>query len=294
MTRLLLLLTFFVSSTASLVACERQPRPPVDADTTSGQPKRIVSLAPHLTELVFALGAEDRLVGVSEFSNFPAAAADLPRIGDAFRVDQERLALARPDLVLAWGSGTPKRVVAELREHGYRVEMINSKGLSGVSAAVLEIGKLTGRSKEAQAISAEFEAGLESLADRYASEPSIRVFYQVSMRPLYTVNKDHSISELIEICGGRNIFDDLGALAPLIGIEAILDRDPELILAATDADDPFAEWARWEQMSAVRYANQFRIPADLIARDTPRLLQAGVAVCEALQTGRQNREAYSH
>jgi iron complex transport system substrate-binding protein len=292
-TRLRLTLLLIIASATSLVACERHSEIAAAVEANTAPPQRIVSLAPHLTELIFALGAQDRLVGVSEFSNFPPEAVDLPRIGDAFRVDQERLAQAHPDLILAWASGTPKHVVNELREQGYRVETIHSKGLSGVSAAIKRLGELTGTPSEAAAIAAEFESGLQKLAERYARRSSIRVFYQISLRPLYTVNKDHAISELIELCGGKNVFDDLGELAPLIGVEAVLDRDTEIILAATDATSPFTEWARWKQLSANRYANEFQIPADLIARDTPRLLLAGAAVCEALQQGRDNRTAFS-
>lgn len=287
-----IILLLIIAVTTSLVACQRDSDMAVATETDPVAPQRIVSLAPHLTELMFALGAQEKLVGVSEFSNFPPAAADLPRIGDAFRVDQERLAQAHPDLILAWASGTPKHVVTELREQGYRVETIQSKGLSGVSAAIKRLGELTGTQSKAAAIATEFDSGLQQLEKRYARRSSIRVFYQISLRPLYTVNKDHAISELIALCGGKNIFDDLGELAPLIGVEAVLDRDPEIILAATDAVAPFAEWARWQQLSANRYANQFQIPADLIARDTPRLLLAGTAVCEALQQGRDNRAGF--
>lgn len=293
MTRVRLTLLLIIAGATSLVACERNSETAAAVETSTTPPRRIVSLAPHLTELMFALGAQDRLVGVSEFSNFPPEAADLPRIGDAFRVDQERLAQAHPDLILAWAGGTPKHVVNELRDQGYRVETIDSKGLRGVSAAIKQLGELTGKHSEAAIAAAEFESGLQQLSERYAQRSSIRVFYQISLRPLYTVNKDHSISELIELCGGKNIFDDLGELAPLIGVEAVLDRDPEIILAATDATTPFTEWARWKQLSANRYANEFQIPADLIARDTPRLLLAGAAVCEALQQGRDNRAAFS-
>ncbi len=288
----LLRLIVIVASIFGLFACERQIGPVEDVVANTTQPQRIVSLAPHLTELIFALGAQDKLVGVSQYSDYPSAASALPRIGDAFRVDQEQLALARPDLILAWDSGTPKQVVHELRQRGYRVEVIHSKGLSGVSSAIRQLGGLTGTTGKAVAIAAEFEGGLQDLAERYSTLPSIRVFYQISLRPLYTINKDHAISELIEICGGKNIFDDLSQLAPLIGTEAVLDRDPEVILAGTDSLSPFAEWDRWQQLSANRYGNRFRIPADLIARDTPRLLQAGAAVCEALQQGRQNRATF--
>lgn len=256
--------------------------------------KRLVTLAPNLTELVFAIGAGDRLVGVSAWSDFPPPARELPVVGDAFTVDQEQLALLDPDLLLVWESGTPAHAVDELRNAGYTVERIRTRSLEDVSIALRRIGELTGRSSEAEVVAANFQAELEALRQSQAGRPSISVFYQVSARPLYTVNREHYVSELIEICGGRNVFDDLDDLAPAISVEAVVDRNPEVMLASTDAGDgAFAEWQRWPAVSANLYGNQFLLPADEIGRATPRLIVAGGAMCLALQKARFNREALS-
>ena len=256
--------------------------------------KRIVTLAPNLTELVFEIGAGDQLVGVSAWSDFPLPARELPVVGDAFTVDQEQLALLDPDLLLAWESGTPAHAVDELRNAGYTVERIRTRSLEDVGTALRQIGKLTGRSSEAEVVAARFQAELEALRQSQAGRPSISVFYQVSARPLYTVNREHYVSELIEICGGKNIFDDLEDLAPAISVEAVVDRNPEVMLASTDAgDEAFADWQRWPAVSANLYGNLFLIPADEIGRATPRLIIAGGAMCLALQKARFNREALS-
>lgn len=256
--------------------------------------KRIVTLAPNLTELVFAVGAGDQLVGVSAWSDFPPPALELPPVGDAFTVDQEQLALLHPDLLLVWESGTPSHTIDELRNAGYTVEAIRTRSLDDIGDALIRIGELTGRATEATAAAADFEAGLRALRAAQYGRTSISVFYQVSARPLYTVSREHYVSELIEICGGRNIFDDLEELAPAISVEAVVERNPEVMIASTDAgDEAFSEWRRWPAMSANRYGNLFLLPADEIGRATPRLVAAGGAMCVAMQKARFNREAVS-
>lgn len=256
--------------------------------------ERVVTLAPSLTELVFAVGAGAKLVGVSAWSDYPAEARDLPVVGDAFTVDQEQLALLNPDLLLVWESGTPEHATDELRKAGYTVEQIRTRGLADISKAMLRIGELTGQVSAARAAAEKFEMELSRLRESNDGRAPIRVFYQVSARPLYTVNREHYVSELIEICGGRNIFDDLADLAPAISVEAVVDRNPEVMLASTDAgDDGFAEWQRWPAISANLYGNLFLLPADEIARATPRLIVAGGALCLALQQARFNRDAFS-
>jgi iron complex transport system substrate-binding protein len=255
---------------AFLCACSE----PASDTGQDGSSARIVTLAPNLAELVFAVGAGDQLVGVSAWSDYPRAVLELPEVGDAFVVDQEQLAFLNPDLLLVWESGTPLHTVEELRKRGYRVESVRTRGLDDVAAALRRVGELTGRQEQADAAAEEFTAGLQSLREQYVDQPPIDVFYQVSARPLYTVNREHYVSGLIDICGGRNIFDDLDDLAP----------------ASTDAgDDAFALWDRWPSLAAIKHGNQFLLPADEIGRATPRLLIAGNAICLALSQARANR-----
>jgi iron complex transport system substrate-binding protein len=275
-----------------LSGCEDPPDSPNTLAETRPEQLRIVSLAPHIAELVFAIGAGESLVGVTAYTNYPDAAAELPRVGDAFALDQEQLAVLKPDLLLAWKSGTAAHVVDELRQQGYRVEVIETTGLDDVVAALQHIGRLTGRESQAQQVAGSFERGLDELAKRYREAPPISVFYQVSDRPLYTVNGDHYVSELITVCGGRNIFADLNNLAPMVDVEAVLARNPEAMLASDDShEDAFSAWHRWPELAANRYRNFFLLPADEVGRATPRLLQAGESLCEALDEARNNRDA---
>ena len=271
-----------------VVACsEKQVAQSVPANAN-----RIVSLAPNLTELVYTVGAGGQLVGVSAWSDYPRAVLDLPVVGDAFTVDQEQLALAKPDLLLVWESGTPTHIVDELREIGYNVVSITTRELDDVAEALLQIGELTGHVDKAAEAAAMYRGELQSLRDRYQSLPPIRVFYQVAARPLYTINNEHYISELISVCGGDNIFKDLSELAPTVDVEAVVDRDPEVMLASTDAgDDAFVEWQRWPGMAANKSGNLFLLPADEIGRATTRVIVAGNAMCVALQQARINRSS---
>jgi len=277
-----------IAALAVVGACTQEEQAP--AEPSSAQ--RIVSLAPNLTELIYTVGAGEQLVGVSVWSDYPREVLKLPVVGDAFTVDQEQLALTRPDLLLVWESGTPVHVADELRAAGYNVVSIRTRDLDDVAEALLSIGELTGHSDEAATAATAYRSELQSLRDRYQGLPPIRVFYQVAARPLYTVNNEHYISELISVCGGDNIFTDLSELAPTVDVEAVVDRDPEVMLASTDAgDDAFGEWERWPDISANRSGNHFLLPADEIGRATTRVIIAGNAMCVALQQARSNRSS---
>lgn len=272
----------------TLAACSR---PSADLATTDTH-ARVIALAPNLTELVFAAGAGDTLVGVSAYSDFPAAAAQLPVVGDAFAVDREALALLEPDLVLAWEDGTPAHVVDELRGTGFHVEVIRTRSLDDVSSALRRIGRLTGHEESAGFAAQVFVAELDGIGRSVGSPADIRVFYQVSVRPLYTVSGAHYVSELISLCGGSNVFAELDELAPAIDVESVVARDPEVMLASTDeGDGAFDVWQRWPDMAANRYGNRFLMPADEIGRATPRLIAAAKAVCDALDSAREQRRS---
>ena len=255
-----------------------------------GPAQRVVTFAPHLAEMMFAVGAGERLVGVSAWSDFPAAVLDLPQVGDAFTVDQEQLSLLGPDLLLVWESGMPAHTADEMRRRGYRVESIRTRSLADVVAAMLHIGELTGHVNSAERAVTEFNATIDALRAQYRDASTISVFFQISTRPLYTVNREHFISEIIEVCGGRNVFADVEGFAPSVDIEAVLDRNPEVMLAGANVgDDAFTEWDRWPQLAANRLGNRFFLPDETIGRPSPRLAQAAQSLCNALEQARANR-----
>jgi iron complex transport system substrate-binding protein len=273
---------------ALLCACPETPPEPA----TAGTAERVVTFAPHLAEMMFEIGARDQLVGVSAWSDFPREVLDLPQVGDAFTIDQEQLSLLRPDLVLVWESGMPAHAVDELRARGYRVESLRTRDLDDVAAALLKLGELTGHGVDARAAVARFSGALESLRLQYEDAEPIDVFFQISMRPLYTVNREHFISKIIELCGGRNVFAQVTGFAPSVSVEAVVDRDPEVLLAGTNlGDEAFSAWERWPNLAANRYGNQFLLPDETIGRPSPRLAAAAQSVCLALEQARTNRAA---
>jgi len=262
------------------------PEGPADSPAAT----RVVTLAPHLAEMMFEVGAGELLVGVSAWSDYPRAVLDLPEVGDAFSVDQEQLRLLEPDLLLVWESGMPAHTVDELRSGGYRVEVIRTQGLDDVGKAMLRIGELTGHEQEAVDAVTRFEREINDLRSTYRDAEPIRAFFQVSARPLYTINADHFISEVIATCGGRNVFADLNELAPTVTVEAVIERDPEVLLAGTNAgDDAFDVWDRWPDLAANRLGNRYLLPDESIGRATPRLAAAGRATCLALDQARDHR-----
>ena len=273
---------------ALLCACSK----PAPETAASGAAERVVSLAPHLSEMMYAIGAGDRLVGVSSWSDYPREVLELPEVGDAFTVDQEQLSLLAPDLLLVWESGMPAHTVDELRSRGYRVESIRTRTLADVGTAMIRLGELTGRLATAEVAAGQFTEAFAQLSEQYRDAEPINVFFQISDRPLYTINHEHFISEIITLCGGRNVFDDLDEMAPSVSVEAVLDRDPEVMLAGTNlGDDAFDEWARWPSLAANRYGNQFLLPDETIGRPIPRLALAARSLCIALDQARRNRTA---
>lgn len=250
---------------------------------------RLITLGPHLAELVFLAGAGDLLLATTEYSDFPPAAADLPRIGDAFRFDLERLIDLDPDLVIAWSSGNPGAALTAMDALGLPVWRTEVRTVGDMARLLLDLGRATGRDASAPAIDLRQRwAGLER---RYADRPEARYFYQVAERPLYTVNGEHLISQGLAACGARNVFHDLPGLAPQVGIEAVLEADPDLLVTGRLApeDDPLAHWRDWPRLAAVRDEGFVYLPADLINRATPRMLDAVESACAAIEAWRTAR-----
>ncbi|MFO8005963.1 cobalamin-binding protein [Thioalkalivibrio sp.] len=254
--------------------------------------QRIVSLAPHLTELLFAVGAGDRIVATVAHADFPAAAREIPRIGTATQLDLERLLAARPDLVIAWDSGNPRSPLERLERLGLTVYYSEPSDFAGIADDLRRLGRLTGSDDLAERTAQDFEDAINALRVRYSERPPVTLFYQVWDRPLMTVNDTHLIGEAIRLCGGRNIFGDLEALVPRPGKETVLASDPEAIVSGgpgEDRQDWLEPWAKWTSLTAVRRDNLFFIPPSLIQRHTPRIARGTRMLCEALETARSRR-----
>lgn len=252
---------------------------------------RLVTLSPHLAELVYAAGAGDRLVATVEYSDYPDAATRLPRVGDAFRLDLESIVTLRPDLVIAWGSGSPAAALAQLRELGLRVWSVEIREPSGIAATLRRIGKATASQAVAEQAAQRFEARLADLARRYADVPVLTYFYQVDPQPLFTINDHHLISQGLALCGGRNVFAGQPALAFQVAREAVITADPDALFAPSGAgrEQPLDAWRQWPSLRAVRHDALFALPADAISRATPRWLDSLELACTLLH-GLRERE----
>jgi iron complex transport system substrate-binding protein len=253
---------------------------------------RIVSLAPHLTELAFSAGAGDRIVATVDYSDHPAQARAIARIGDAFHVDLERLLALRPDAVLVWASGTPAQMIDRVRALNLTVMTFETYRLADVSAVVRSIGRLAGTSDIADPVASRFDDEIRALREQYRARPQVSVFMQINDRPLYTVNGRHIMSEVIELCGGRNVFAQLDELAPAVGIESVIAANPEVIISTSDTvPDAAASWSKWRHIDAVRSGNVYTLPSDDIARATVRLTDGAREMCRTLDTARQRLES---
>jgi iron complex transport system substrate-binding protein len=249
---------------------------------------RIVSLAPSLTEIAYAAGAGPALVGTVEYSDYPAEARRLPRVGDGWSVDIERVLALRPDVVLAWSSGTPQATIERLEAVGLRVVNVPTFRLADVPAALRLVGRLAGTPAVAEAAARRFDDEVDRLRRQHAGSSVLTVFIQIDDQPLFTVGGRHVLSEVVALCGGRNVFADLAQVAPQVDVEAVLARDPQVILSTDDTvADPAAMWRRWPQLHSVRAATIYPLPSDLVARATPRLAQGVAATCRALDDARR-------
>ena len=256
-------------------------------------PQRVVSLAPHLTELVCAVGACARLVGVSAFSDYPPQVKALPQVSDATTVNLEAILGLKPDLVLAWDGGTPPETMARLRGLGLRVEPLQVRGLEDVAAALRHTGTLLGTEPQAQQAAQDYEARLAQLRARWRGAAPIRVVYQIETAPAYSINRDSPISEAMALCGGVNVFAGLPRLAAPISAEAMLAARPEAVIFGGEENTQAIHdyWARLGGAPAARLGNLYPVDANLLGRATPRLLDGVEQVCTVLDRARVRRDA---
>jgi len=255
--------------------------------------QRIVSLAPHATELLFAAGAGEAVVGVVSYSDYPPEAAQHPQVGDAQNLDVESIVTLQPDLVVAWKSGNPTPQIAQLIRFGIPVFYSEPRRLEDIATSLERLGHLAGSDKPALAAAEQFRAETRRLVELYSHAAPVRVFYEIWHQPLMTVGGKHLISQLIRVCGGQNIFADLTELAAAVDREAVLMADPEVIIASgiSHQRPPWLDqWLDWSQLYAAKHKHLYFIPPDLIQRHTPRVLEGAQRLCDQLQQVRAARK----
>lgn len=256
--------------------------------TTAAAEERIITLAPHLAELVCAAGACARLVAVSAYTDHPAEAAMRPTIGDAYQVSLEAVLAQRPTRVLVWDGGTPPERVERLRELGVPVDAIAINALDDIPRVLRQLGASMGDPAVAEAAAVDFETRLAALRTRYRDARPLRVFYQIDTQPIFTVSGRSPISEALRVCGGENVFADLAPLAASVSVESLIaTRIDAVVHGERDAEAIARFWSRLP-VKAGRPPALIAVDAGRLARASPRLLEVLAPLCrelDALRSG---------
>ena len=250
---------------------------------------RIVSLAPHLTEMVFAAGAGNKLVGVVSYSDYPPAALNIPIIGSYNNINYEALVALQPDLVLVWNSGNGQELAERLEGLGLTVFVSEPKRLPDIARSLNKLGTLSGTLPAAEKAAAEYLTRYQALVADNSSKAPVNVFIEVWHEPMMTVNGTHIISDSIELCGGINIFAEALPLVPRISVESVVRGNPDVIIAtgmANERPEWLDDWLIWSDLSAVKSNSLHSINPDLIGRHSPRILQGVTQLCEHLDRAR--------
>jgi iron complex transport system substrate-binding protein len=248
--------------------------------------QRVVSLAPHLTELMYAAGAGERMAGAVDYSDYPPAARALPRVGSEASIDLEALVALRPDLVVAWPNAGSARAVERIAALGIPVFRSEPRELEDIARTIETLGRLAGTQAPARSAARAFRDRAARISSEYSRRPRVRVFYQVWDRPLITVNGDHVISKVIDLCGGQNVMADLPGIAPEIDRERVLRADPQAIVASgVDGARPawLDDWRAFPGLAAVHGGHLYAIRPELLQRHTPRLLDGAEELCRILE-----------
>jgi len=251
--------------------------------------QRIVSLSPGITELLFALGAGDRVVAASEFSDYPAAARSLPRVARAQGIDLERIAALDPDLIVVWGSGYSPTLLQALEGLGFPVYVHEPRTLEAIASSIERLGELAAVAR-APALAAQFRARVDALRQRYATRAPVRVFYQVWGNPIMTLSGQHLVSEVMRSCGARNVFAALTPLVATVDIESVIAAVPEVIIAAEPGGvdrGALEMWRSYPQLPAVAGHHLVTLDADELDRASLRILDAARAMCEQVDQARR-------
>jgi iron complex transport system substrate-binding protein len=280
---------------AALAAAQSQAAVTVKDDdgnpvTLQKPAQRVISLAPHVTEMLFAAGGGSHVVGVVAYSDFPEEAKKIPQIGSNREVDLERIMALKPDLIVVWRHGSSERQIEMVRKLGVPIFHSEPQKLDDIPDSLARLGQLMGTDKVAAPTAAELRQQLASLRGRYANRPPVRVFYQVWDKPLYTLSGKHIVSDALRMCGGENVFAKLPATAPVVSVEGVLGENPEAIFATAEKNyGGVSMWKPYGMLLAMRNDNLFTIDGNLVNRSGPRMIQGAAQLCEKLELARQHR-----
>ena len=256
--------------------------------------RRIVSLAPHVTETLFEAGAGHLIVGTVKHADYPEAAKRIPRVGDNALLDLERIASLEPDLIVVWLHGNSEKHLEKVRKLGIPMFYNRPATLSEIPSSLTRLGKLAGTETRAARSAEVFAARLADLRQRYAHRSPVPLFFQVWQKPLLTINGTQIISDVIRLCGGTNIFAEEKLLVPTVDVEAVVSADPEAVLRtgkASDRDSGFEPWRKLANFRPTARGNLVLLETDSLGRHSPRILDGAELLCEALERVRSRRSS---
>ncbi|NYT25778.1 ABC transporter substrate-binding protein [Alcaligenaceae bacterium] len=263
--------------------------------TDAPEAERVITLTPHATEMVYAAGGGEQIVGAVSASDFPEAALALPRIGDGVIVNLERIIVLKPTLIIGWQrSGAALRVEALAEKLDAKMTYSAPASLLDIPAGIREIGRLLGSDAVASAAAAGLERRIRALEERYAGQRPITVFIEVGSMPLYTIGQDPLLDDALRVCGGINIYGSSGIPAPRVPVENVLVQKPQLIVAPARRDDELrAVQSRWAGLGveAARHGQVHGIDPDALFRPGPRFIDATESLCEALDAARRELDS---
>ena len=285
LTLTLLALTFSTNARAAITVTDDAGK----TVTLQAPAKRILSLAPHSTELLFAAGAGSAIVGTVEYSDFPEAALRIPRVGSHSALDLERIVAMKPDLIVVWLHGNAQKQLDKLLTLGIPVYYNQPKKLEDVPRSIEILGTLTGTDVQAKTAAGAFRQRLATLRARYASRPPVTLFYQVWSKPLTTLNGKHLVADVIALCGGKSLFAELEPIAPAVAQEAVIEADPETIISTSVLKDGLEIWQKWPRMRAVKNGHLYAMDGNIINRHGPRIAEGAEKLCELLEEVRRKR-----
>ena len=251
--------------------------------------QRIVALAPHIVEMLFDIGAGNQIVGTVDYADFPEAALTIPRIGGYHGIQIEKILALKPDLVIAWSSGTKISDIEQMEKMGLNIIYSKPHKIEDVAQELRKLGKLTGHEAQAEKVADRYIQKLEKLRQQHVNIAPMKVFYQLWPEPMRTVNKETLINQLIEVCQGQNVFADNPTPYPHIGIENVIVAQPEIIILPDEKSNkkqPVIDWRKWPEIPAAKHNRFIRVNADLMHRFSTRMLDGIEDMCEKIDAFR--------
>lgn len=251
--------------------------------------QKIIALSPHAVEMLFAIGAGDRIIATIEHADYPQQALNIPRIGNHTGIQIEKLVELQPDLVVGWKSGNKQTDLHKIKSLGFNIYFTYPQSLKHLQQDLLKLGEFTGLKKNAEQVAKEVKQAYLTIKQKYANKKPVKVFYQLWHKPLRTISSGSWIDSMIKDCQGSNLFSETKNAYPVIAIEDVLVKDPQVIIVPEHpeiVDDKKNIWRQWKTIQAVKNEKILSVDGDLLHRFGPRIAQGLAQLCEAIDKAR--------